>query len=572
MKTIEIDTSTPTLQDVLDRLFANDRLRPGRKRDFRSAVVAFTKLKGLPAAVVPLKLADIRDTLDSTEPAKLQVSDKRWANLRSDLAAAVEASGLVSMFKTADVTPSQNWKRFVGPGAERRIRFGLSRFIRWATLRGIEPWEVDEGVITRFVADLEASTLVRNLGDQRALVAATWNRLVALHRRTGLRRVSTPTHGESKARVPWETLPASFRSKVEKYLAWAAMPDPLDEGARARALAPKTLRLRREQIHSAVNSAVAAGIPVAQLTSLAALVDPETFKLLLRQRWQQDGRELTAYTHGVAGTLIAIATEWLKLPAEAIAILKGTRRKLGSLPAGLTEKNRTLLRTFGEPRLQRELLLLSDKMWRVARRELATSRRSFISLQTALALDVLIHAPMRMENLAKLEFARHVHWPQGRGKPALIILPGTEVKNDNAHEVELPKALSDRLRVYREEIVPKVTGTRPAALFVTWAGTRRSQGAITVAIEKAVLRHLGVKLTPHQLRHLSAKIILDANPGAYELVRQVLGHKNIKTTTNFYAGVDTLRAGRAHADLVNKLRNEVPNRRSRAGGSRHARA
>ena len=111
----------------------------------------------------------------------------------------------------------------------------------------------------------------------------------------------------------------------------------------------------------------------------------------------------------------------------------------------------------------------------------------------------------------------------GSGKPALIIVPGTEVKNDNAHEVELPKVLSDRLRMYREEIVPKVTRRRPAAVFVTWAGTPRSQATITVAIENAVLRHLGVKLTPHQLRHLAAKIILDANPGAYELVRQVLG-------------------------------------------------
>jgi integrase len=223
------------------------------------------------------------------------------------------------------------------------------------------------------------------------------------------------------------------------------------------------------------------------------------------------------------------------------------------------------------PRLQHELVLLPDKMWRAANRGLATSRRAFISLQTALALDILIHAPMRMENLAELEFDRHIHWPLGRGRSALIILPGTEVKNDNAHEVELPKALSDRLRVYREEIVPRITGRRPAAVFATWAGTRRSQGTITVAIEKAVLRHLGVKLTPHQLRHLAAKIILDANRGAYELVRQVLGHKNIRTTTNFYAGVDTLRAGRAHADLVNKLRNEILSRRPRPGSPPNAR-
>jgi integrase len=75
-----------------------------------------------------------------------------------------------------------------------------------------------------------------------------------------------------------------------------------------------------------------------------------------------------------------------------------------------------------------------------------------------------------------------------------------------------------------------------------------------------VLRHVGVKLTPHQFRHLAAKIILDANPGAYELVRQLLGHKDLKTTTKFYAGIDTRRAGRAHADLVARLREARPKR------------
>jgi integrase len=53
---------------------------------------------------------------------------------------------------------------------------------------------------------------------------------------------------------------------------------------------------------------------------------------------------------------------------------------------------------------------------------------------------------------------------------------------------------------------------------------------------------------------LAAKFHLEANPGAYELVRQLLGHRNLSTTTEFYAGIDTRRAGRAHAELVMKLR------------------
>ena len=131
-------------------------------------------------------------------------------------------------------------------------------------------------------------------------------------------------------------------------------------------------------------------------------------------------------------------------------------------------------------------------------------------------------------------------------------------------EFEIPMALAERLQVYRNEIAPAVTGKRPDAVFVTWDGKPRKQAAITLAIQKTVLRELGVKLTPHQFRHLAAKIILDEQPGAYELVRQLLGHKNSKTTTNFYAGIDTRRAGRAHADLVMKLREFGLVRRGRA--------
>jgi integrase len=147
-----------------------------------------------------------------------------------------------------------------------------------------------------------------------------------------------------------------------------------------------------------------------------------------------------------------------------------------------------------------------------------------------------------------------LHWPQGRGKPALLTFRGDETKNDVVLEFEVPTVLAERLQVYRNEIAPAVIGQRPDAVFVTSKGKPKIPAAITTAIKKTVLRYLGVTITPHQFRHLAAKIILDGNPGAYELVRQLLGHKSLKTTTNFYAGVDTRRAGRAHAELVTMLR------------------
>ena len=437
---------------------------------------------------------------------------------------------------------------------KKRICYGLSRFARWASLRQIAPPAVDAAVIGRFIADLETASLTRNIRDLHRGVTNSWNGLVRLRPDENLKLVEFPTNKAEPGRVPWQDLPASFRTDVDQYLIWGAVPDPLDEEARARALEPRTLGLRRDHIHSAVTAAVATGIDVNGLTSLASLVEIETFKKLIRQRWEQGGRKLTSYTDGVAGTLIAIAKEWVMVPPETLATLKALRRKLGSLPSGLTEKNKNFLRQFDDPRRLDAIIQLPDKLWRQTRRDLATSRRPFIDLQSALAIDLLLLVPLRMENLSALNFEKHLHWPQGRGKPALMVFKGEEIKNRLPLEFEIPTALAERLHIYRNEIAPAITGKRPDAVFVTWTGEPRTQSAVTVAIERTVLRQLGIKLTPHQFRHLAAKIRLDEDPNAYELVKQLLGQKNIKTTTNFYAGPDTRRAGRAHADLIMKLK------------------
>ena len=40
------------------------------------------------------------------------------------------------------------------------------------------------------------------------------------------------------------------------------------------------------------------------------------------------------------------------------------------------------------------------------------------------------------------------------------------------------------------------------------------------------------------------------NLGAFEMVRQLLGHKNEQTTVNAYAGIDSRRAARHHQHLI----------------------
>jgi integrase len=154
-----------------------------------------------------------------------------------------------------------------------------------------------------------------------------------------------------------------------------------------------------------------------------------------------------------------------------------------------------------------------------------------------------------------------------RGKESLRLSPS--VPDSDPVECELPNYLSDRLYTFRNEIAVGVIGRRPEYLFISADGTRRSLATLRVAIERAVLRNVGIKITPHQFRHIAGKLHLDAYPNAHESVRQFLGHAELKTTTRFYAGPNTRRAGRVHAHLIRKLR-EPPikprNRKNRSIG------
>src|ERR1700730_5917317 len=143
-----------TLKDVVDRLTANPDLSDTRKRDLRSAVVIYGKLKDEPLSAIPLDLAAIRRTLDGIVPAQARVSRKRWANLRSDLAAALDASGLQPMLKTANVELDFTWASLLRVVEDNGVKYGLSRLARWASARQISPEAVDDAILEQFFAEL----------------------------------------------------------------------------------------------------------------------------------------------------------------------------------------------------------------------------------------------------------------------------------------------------------------------------------------------------------------------------------------------------------------------------------
>lgn len=54
----------------------------------------------------------------------------------------------------------------------------------------------------------------------------------------------------------------------------------------------------------------------------------------------------------------------------------------------------------------------------------------------------------------------------------------------------------------------------------------------------------------HIFRHLSAMLYLDAHPGSYEAVRQLLGHRKMQTTTDFYAPLSSKHSHSVLHDII----------------------
>src|SRR5207302_5888453 len=99
-------------------------------------------------------------------------------------------------------------------------------------------------------------------------------------------------------------------------LAWCGGTDDFAADARSRALAPRTLRLRRDQVHAAVTALVESGVEPSAITSLADLIAPENFKRIMRQRKAVDG-PTKAFDRDLAEALVQIGREWVK-PESAV--------------------------------------------------------------------------------------------------------------------------------------------------------------------------------------------------------------------------------------------------------------
>jgi integrase len=432
-------------------------------------------------------------------------------------------------------------------GLDRRRRDGLSSALR-ATCRAIG---ADPSLVLaepRYVCAKLAELTPAAAGVSRDRWMSIKSLTLAALRRVGL---IVPDHRRHFS-IPLADFPSSLEADIGRFLRRGANPDVFSDRY-CKPLAGLTIRNQRRNILMAATALVRTGFSISEITGLDVLADLNNAKALLRFLYARAGGNPTVQIYYISNLLKVIARHHLRWPKAAVKALRNLCKVLTPEHRGFGDKNRRALRQFADKNKLLALFTLADRILAEMKARKKLRWRDAVRVERAIAIAFLLDFPVRADNLTGLHRKRHFKYV---GKHALVSIPAKETKNRVALEAELSPDLIRQLRIYRKRYHPLLTKTRSAWLFPGRAGARRSTCRFGHHLSEFLAQEIGIIMTPHQFRHLAAKLYLDRHPGDFETIRRLLGHKSVETTKKFYSELDSVRARKRYLEILDKLVDE----------------
>ncbi|TVR08200.1 MAG: site-specific integrase [Salinarimonadaceae bacterium] len=546
-----------SLAELIERISRDQTLSSTRRRDLVSALRRLCRLLNLDPASEPATHERVRVLLKQVTPQRAGIAAKTLENLRSNLAAALRLC-CVSRPRGQEGL-SLSWQELRLALPQGAARYGLSRFIRYCSERGVTPAMVDDETLATFAAHLEQETLAR---EPKRLVRATathWNNAVADIPGWPARRLQAP-EGRQGYAMPWRALPESLRREAEVWLIQHATPDPFAVAGPLQALRPGTIEARRFGIRQLVSALHETGIDVSELRSLGDLARPEIAERALRFFWIRAGEKPTVQTGQLAQLVVTIARQVAGADAATLERLRRFQAGLRPKQHGLSAKNRERLRQLDDRERLESLLLMPQRVFERVSRLSQPSRRDALDVQIAVMLELLLMMPMRRRNIVQLRMGPDGHIREGRGPHGRthVVIPGDEVKSGRPLEYPLPRESARLLQLYIARFRPLLSDAPGDWLFPgAQAGEPKSLDHVSRLFPKTIRRLTGLDINLHLIRHIGAKLYLDQNPGAYETVRRVLGHAARSTAIDNYVGLEADAAFRHYDQIILSLRNSI---------------
>jgi integrase len=412
---------------------------------------------------------------------------------------------------------------------------------------------VDERALDSLMFYRAATTALAANAAARRRIARAWNRCIGVVPGWPSHRLIEPPPKSSLAGVPWEEFPAGLRRDIEAYLRSLEQVRRVAGGRRRPPCKPKTIKVRRAKLVAFVRKAVSIEIPIGNIASFRELLDPDLVERVLDAYWRDNGEEPGIYVIELASFLLHIARQTHCLDEAAIARLEDMRAELEEhRPEGLTEKNMALIRQVLSSDVWRLVVRLPWVLMREANsiRDRAPMKAAGLA-QLAVAIGILTVFPIRLGNLGAIRIGENLIRPGGPGTPYWLVFSRYDVKN----RIRLETAFDAELTALIDNYVDKhlhvlLRGSNEPWMFPGVKGDHKGLATLSSQITKRIHKATGLRVTVHQFRHAAAALILRANPGNYEYVRRILGHRKVQTTINFYIGLETAQATQEFGELV----------------------
>jgi hypothetical protein len=530
---------------------AADGLPTQTRRHWATSLRQIAKAFDKPLEVIPARLTAIRAELARLHHRPLGWTPKTLQNHRSNA-----KSALLWLAREKDVPRhgaplAPAWAKLRVRIKDRFARWKLSSFMRFCSANGIAPAEVDETVLERFKRYRAQSGRPADDASGRRLARA-WNSNAGKIRGWPTRRLSEPPV-KPLTELPWAEFPEGLRRDLEQYLQSLTKVRRGRNGRRIRPLKPSTLKARRVELAAAARMAVKAGVAIGDLTSLSALLSPEVVEKILDAYWAKNGEAPKAYTIDLACRFVAIARETKCIDEAACARLDEMRRDLEDRRrGGLTEKNTALIRQVLTPGVWDRVVRLPQDLMSVARSQRSTAPvKAAVTAQLAVAIAILTVAPVRLANLVAIKLGINLIKPDGPESNYWLIFPDYDVKNRVGLVYPLEQYFTQMIDEYVHDFRPiLLRGRNDDWLFPGQRGGAKANILFSGQITDRIYRMTGLRITVHQFRHAAGAIILKRRPGEYELVRQLLGHRNVQTTLNAYIGLENIHASEIFSKIV----------------------
>jgi integrase len=557
----------PSFADAIAAIEQSSELSPSRRTHWVCSLRQIAKALGRPPESIAARWGAVALKINQLHHVGSGIEWKTLANHKSNAKAALHWFRKDNELPLRGMPLAPEWQQLRGRIKDRSQLAKLSGLIRYCSMKAIAPEAVTDAIVDDHMRYRgETTALAVDIKARRA-IARAWNagRKLAGWPQQTLREPPLKTNTEWPQ---WRDFPASLQEETESYLTSLTKPRRGIDKKRLGACKLSTIRTRRNDLVSLAKKAVRLGVPIDSLTSMQKLLDPEVVALVIDDEWKKAGDEPKTSTIDLGKKVLAIARSIGCVDEAGLEKLGDIRSQLEKYrQGGMTPKNMKLIRqALNEKVWDRVVNCPTELMKRARSLKDKAPVKAAVAAQIAVGIAILTEAPLRAANLAAIRLDENLIKPGGPDTPYLLVFPHYDVKNRVDLTFEFDDYLTGLIDEYVQEYRPSLLrGANGDWLFPGTTGGSKDPHLFSIQITERIQKATGLRINVHQFRHAAAANYLKYHPGNYETVRRLLGHKSIKTTINFYCGLETIQASREFSKIIRQHRRFDDDGPPRAG-------